>query len=239
MARKLVFIFLFSITSSWCFSSETGFVFSDNLRIRNSPSINGSVISSISRKKITIYDKQGTKRMRNGVWDYWYKISEAENHWVNAYYVATFPIFFRYDLTANGKAYKIIGIDDYGIVHYYITSGTRGVIEQRDTELFNRLIDSKYIRVSELVNEINRQLNINEDTEAYILEQYKEECDISSLVLFYGLNTYTDISSVFEILGDPPMGTGHSAIWLLYDLNKAYEIRFYLSGKVTYLLHSW
>jgi len=61
----------------------------------------------------------------------------------------------------------------------------------------------------------------------------------TQLVLFYGLNTYTDISSVFEILGDPPMGSEHSAIWMLSDLNKGYEIRFYLSGKVTYLLHSW
>lgn len=226
---KIVIIsFLFMMISVSCFAVESAFVFTENLRIRNSPSSNGAVVGSISMKKVEIYDKQGTQKMINGVWDYWYKISEQNNQWINAYYVATFPILFR-----HGKDYKIENIDDDNMIDYYVfdfVNGEQVLTRKKDTALFDKLIDNPYMRLSELVKDINKQLHIEENTE------YSYH-NISALNLFYEIQKGMNIDYLQTITGNFQTGGHVTGIYEIFDFKKTYEIYVYINMDVGTIHH--
>jgi hypothetical protein len=151
LMKYYFFLILISLNTSFLFCQEKGIIFTENLRIRNNPSLNADIINTRSCCAVTIYDKSGTKEFKNGIFDYWYKISENENQWVNAFYVAIFPIFFNFDVTVNGKDYKILNMDNSGIMDYYILDKGNVSIMQKDNALYNNIKDNPYLRLSELL----------------------------------------------------------------------------------------
>jgi hypothetical protein len=230
------FIIIFFVFVVRVFSQEKGFIFTNNLRVRNRPAINAQVIGNCSDKVIVqvngknetiynnkliyVYDKKGSGRYINGVWDYWYKISEKENYWINGFYVAFFPIYFRYDISAAGYSYKIIDIDNnYHFTYYLIppVSSTRSHYskgEMTDVEMMEKITDSPILRLSELVKDINRRIN----GQGYH--------NIEHFDLLYDINNIKDEETIETILGKIHMGAPPEFGYNTYDINLVYEINF-------------
>jgi hypothetical protein len=76
----------------------------DILNVRDLPSMSGKIIQkSLFGDIFPLYDKKGTGMMENGVVDLWYKISETEEKWVNAFYVRQFPFYIASDSVKHLK----------------------------------------------------------------------------------------------------------------------------------------
>jgi hypothetical protein len=179
---------------------------------------------------ITIYEKQGTMKFTGDIWDCWYKISENKNYWINGYYVVTFPIYFKYDLTVNGHSYTIYEIDENNIMRYdefyTLFQGRQGICEEKtDTDLLPQLLDETYsarLRLSELVNALNKRLNINVDVSNRI-----DRLDIKNTELLYGLKySYTNgyLSKIFDIVGAAESGGGGSLFYTALDRKNYYNL---------------
>lgn len=107
--------------------------FSDYLVIRDKPSIeDGEIVTTInSLTPLVIYDAAGTAEYIDGVFDFWYKISENQDKWVNAYYVTPLPFFTR----SNGRVdtFSDIRVDitddadirEHGFTYYTLDHNTK------------------------------------------------------------------------------------------------------------------
>ena len=213
---------------------ENAFVYTNNLQIKDAPSMNGNVIGSISRQTITIYDRQGTRKFENGVWDYWYKISKKHNQWVNAFFVATYPIYFRYNLRFGGKNYKILNIYENGTVDYFVFTNWLSYTHRTDKEIFGELIDNPSFRISELIKDINRQIGFDIEME-YDPNEFSPifNKDISSLKLLYGINVNTDLQTLYEILGPLLYGGRLSKSYSIIDHGRYCTVTFHLNSERT------
>jgi hypothetical protein len=236
MNKICFFVIIFFIFIVRVFAQEKGIIFTNNLRIRNSPSINAQIIGNCSDKVIVqvngknetiynnkliyVYDKKGSGRYIKGVWDYWYKISETENYWINGFYVAFFPIYFHYDLSVAGYRYKIINIDNnYHFTYYLIPpiSDNRSHYskgEMSDFEMMGKITDSPILRLSELVKDINRRIN----GEGYH--------NIEHFDLLYDIKNIKDKETIKTIFGEIHMGHPGIFSYEINDLNLVYQINF-------------
>lgn len=105
--KKYFLVILILLNSAYIFSQKTGIVYSNNVRVRNQPTTNATIISTRQKNNlVTIYEVSGSGLMLNGVWDYWFKISEKDNLWINAYWVFTIPFTFVSTAIDEGGEYK-------------------------------------------------------------------------------------------------------------------------------------
>ena len=66
----------------------------DNVNIRNNPSLAGRVVrQSAFGDYFNIFEKKGSGKIENGVLDFWYKISDDNEEWINALYLREFPFY--------------------------------------------------------------------------------------------------------------------------------------------------
>jgi hypothetical protein len=89
-------------------------VFSDNVNVRNAPNLSGEIIKKLNNgENILIYDIKGSNEFNNGIWDRWYKISNIDELWINAYYITHFPIIFSQPLPGRNRLdwYSIDDLD--------------------------------------------------------------------------------------------------------------------------------
>jgi hypothetical protein len=176
---------------------------------------------------ISIYDKKGSMKMQDGILDYWYKISEDRDYWINAYYVAIFPILFRYDITYSGLYYVIYEINDniitYDVFHGY---GRESYWESRhDADLFEYLINEEYsqrLRLGELIKNMVEQIDNN----------IPYRVDITTIKLFYDINEILRLpysergKRIYTIIGDAESGGGYSLSYTAVDKNYVYDFDF-------------
>ncbi len=243
--KKYYAVLIYGLLSAFCFPAERGIIFTDNLRIRNAPSITGKVIGTCidevvveqngiaeilyKNKIINIYEKSGTKTMKDGVFDYWYKISDTMNCWINAYYVALFPIYFRYAPVSGEEDYKIISIDETGLAHYLILDeyNSKNTIEKYDytlyDELYKKMRDNSYLRLSEFIKDINEKLKIGELDLSSEPEKTKS-FRLYTLPLLYDVKIAPDLKSLKEIFGWTRFGGRFVQDFMIIDLDKTYSL---------------
>jgi hypothetical protein len=78
--------------------NEKAVVTTDNLNIRNLPSLDGTIIDNIYfGNVVTIYAIRDYKNTINGEYNCWYKLSNTEEIWANALYIKRFPFFINSD----------------------------------------------------------------------------------------------------------------------------------------------
>jgi hypothetical protein len=76
--------------------NEKAVVITDNLNIRNAPSLNGTIIDKYHFGKIvTIYAIKDYRNTINGEYNCWYKLSDTEEVWSNALFIKRFPFFIN------------------------------------------------------------------------------------------------------------------------------------------------
>jgi hypothetical protein len=240
--KKIMFASVFIFTVFYIFGYEKGFVFTNGLRIRDTPSTNGRVIGSCNEniyldingqriilyrnKVIHIYKAEGSMTMNNGTWDYWYKISEAGEYWINAYYVATFPILLSDSFTDN---YKIMDINENNMTTYFIYSENNIKREINFTfyeKLTKELLDDPRYRVSELIKNINSQITAETEYEFYPKPRYNDgkEYKVLDMKLLYGLNNVSKLGDIEQILGPQSMGRISIARFEINDFNFQYYL---------------
>lgn len=117
--KRTIMLLYFVFWSQVIFSQEKGLVDANKVNIRNSPSIeNSKVLYQLNAgDQITVYSITGDKSVSNSVLNFWYKISQDEEIWINAEYVYTFPCDFV-ELNAVGPGEYRYGrcvIQDYKI----------------------------------------------------------------------------------------------------------------------------
>lgn len=111
MKNKILILILLSLSFSTL--SAEGLVFFDRVRVRSLPSLQGEHITYKNTGEIVeIYDAEGSASFENGVWDYWYKISETEDKWINAYYVALTPFYI--DVAGENRCVLDLRLDNDG-----------------------------------------------------------------------------------------------------------------------------
>jgi hypothetical protein len=249
MNKNSFFLLFCFLLSSLCFSVERGIIFTENLRIRDTPSTNGNIVGNCLNEVVVqqntakevvfevlyenmivnIYEKSGTQTMQNGTFDYWYKISDTKNYWINAYYVALFPIYFRSAYVQGEKDYKIMNIDETGLAHYfifdeYIFSNT---IEKRDytlyDELYPKMLDNSYLRLSEFIKDVNQKLNIN-DQYVFPKKESTKSFSLYPLPLWYGVKTVPNLESLKNILGWTRTGSHSVQDFEIIDVDKTYSL---------------
>lgn len=238
---QFIFIFLFSYITVM-YAQDKGLVFVNNLRIRTLPSMQGETKGSISYKNnqitglVTVYDKQGSRTiLPNGVWDYWYKISKDKDEWVNAYYVALFPIYFRYNLTASGSDYIINNITTDGVCDYIKINGRESTHKIEYSEvLLHNLYNNPCIRLGEMAKDINAQLS-----DIYTFSDLHDamQLDISNVNLPYGLRNGLQFEDIVNIIGGPVMGSEVAGFFDVHYPDKTFELKIYFNtytGAVDY-----
>jgi hypothetical protein len=242
--RKYCFVLICTLLSSLCFSVERGLIFTENLRIRDLPSTNGKVVGTCIRdvvieqngtrnvlyenKIINIYEKSGSQTMQNGFFDYWYKISETENYWINAYYVAFFPIYFRPVPGYDTKNYKIMNIDENGLAHYFIIDvyNPQNTIEKSDytlyDELYEEMQDNGNLRLSECIKDVNEKLALHEQNLS-VGRQSPNTFRLDTVPLWYNVKTAGNLAALKEILGG--CNINRSAVYFTaVDLDYEYSL---------------
>jgi hypothetical protein len=78
------------------FGFSDSITITDELNVRSSPSIDGTIIQTKRFGDILhLYDQQGSGNflLEEGILDLWYKISPDREEWVNALYVKIFPFY--------------------------------------------------------------------------------------------------------------------------------------------------
>lgn len=117
-------------------------VFSDNLNVRDAPSIDGNKVEALpTMTPVAVYGVSGSGELKGGTLDLWLKIADSER-WVNAYYVAMLPFFTRETGRVNTFAELAYDVTDAADVHepgfqlYWVDRQTGALIvenEYRDT----------------------------------------------------------------------------------------------------------
>jgi hypothetical protein len=121
-----------------------GITFSDNLRVRSSPGLDGKTLRILpSLTPVTVYAVSGSADMKNGAYDLWLKISEnsedsGDGEWINAWYTALFPFFtrntgrvdhpceLRHDITDSP------GLRETGFAFYGLDPASKTLIDLRE-----------------------------------------------------------------------------------------------------------
>ncbi len=257
MLKLIYLLLIFNITGILC-AQEKGFVFTNNLRVRNEPSFNGKIVGKCSdniviesngkkeiiykNRVIYVYDKQGSGEYRGREWDYWYKISETENYWINGFYVAFFPMYFRYELYAWGHEYKIMDIDNDSHVSYYVLKSKQKDLNGQfmeailpDNEIINKLIDCPYLRLSEFIKDINVKLNIYDNQEFDKVEFNRIFYqNIQNHSLLYGIDKIDDIYSICHILGNAHSGDPIGFFFdIVVDPDWSFDLIFLKASRTT------
>jgi hypothetical protein len=108
---------------------------------------------------------------------------------------------------------------------YYILDKGNVSIMQKDNALYNNIKDNPYLRLSELIKDINEQLNINEKT---ITDSPEMIYDITNFSLLYDLNNKNRLEEIFAIIGRKRIGNNVRAIYKVYDIDKIYTLTFFV-----------
>jgi hypothetical protein len=153
--------------------NEKAVVITDNLNIRNAPSLNGTIIDKYHFGKIVIiYAIRDYKNTINGEYNCWYKLSNAEEVWANALFIKRFPFFINSvekDYQDSSITIEINNIEQIGSKYYFsiylLPDSENSIqIEINKTILVNDLhfniIDNNYDNVYKLTYENMRKLKI-------------------------------------------------------------------------------
>jgi hypothetical protein len=152
--------------------NEKAVVITNNLNIRNSPFLNGTIIDKFYFGKIvTIYAIRDYQNIINGEYNCWYKLSNTEEVWANALYIKKFPFFINSDenfyssnLLYNSNFKHIIKINNItennGIKYFNIIHGYNG--DELEIEMDIKfsidayhftILDNYYDNLYKIVNE--------------------------------------------------------------------------------------
>jgi hypothetical protein len=87
-------VLVFSLSSFPLFGLDKGMVITDVLNIRNGPGMKHDIVGkAVYGDTFYIYDTSGTDIFVDGNLDYWYKISDNVEKWVNGNYFYTLPFY--------------------------------------------------------------------------------------------------------------------------------------------------
>ncbi|MBR4791905.1 MAG: hypothetical protein IK024_13535 [Treponema sp.] len=141
--KKVFLLLSFILCSQFVFSQQKALVGDAKAEVRNLPDASGSKVlyQLKAGDEIKVYSASGDKSFSNGVANYWYKISNEKDEWINAESVYTFPTDFvslvfdgpgdeRFDRIVfkdfkkeNGELYFLV---DY-VDNYYRSGGHKNV----------------------------------------------------------------------------------------------------------------
>ena len=190
-----------------------GVSYSDNLRVRNQPSLEGKVVKVLPcHTKVTIYDSEGSNRWINDTWDFWYKISDSKDEWVNAYYIGLFPFVVK-SPTYYGYQQILVTDMDSDFNYVYLNKDEENL---NNKEICSFVKDSILIRSSNLAKyRINQNGKLSEERKP----EYK---------YLYGVEAGMEWETLREIFEPNDGGAGVSAFGFEYQ-GKFYNIFMYLT----------
>jgi len=95
MKKSLFYFFIMILISSSLFAKQ-GICLDDNVRIRSKPTVtDSSIVGKLNKNEVfEIYGYEGSGKYSDGYLDFWACISFDKSKWVNAYWIATFPISY-------------------------------------------------------------------------------------------------------------------------------------------------
>jgi hypothetical protein len=196
--------------------NEKAVVITDNLNIRNSPSLDGTIIDKYYFGKIvTIRAIRDYKNSINGEYNCWYKLSDTEEVWANALFIKRFPFFINsiekdnsagiYGILSTSITIEIndiIEIDrKYYFSIYFLPDRTNKLqIEMDKTILVNNLhfniIDNNYDNLYKSTYENMNEL-INELHPIIIQEEYLIQSTVGRSGIYYMPGYKADYTTAF------------------------------------------
>ncbi len=211
--KKNIICFVLFVFAQLGFSQKfEGVSYSNNLRVRNQPSLEGKVVKVLPcHTKVTVYDSEGSNMWKNGIWDFWYKISDSKDEWVNAYYIGLFPF-----VVSKPDFYVLVtGMDsDNNYEYFEYRNEDKGKF--KDKEIYSFVEDSILIRSSNLAKyRINQNGKLSEERNP----GYK---------YLYGVDVGMEWETLREIFEPNDGGAGVSAFDFGYQ-GKHYGVIIYLT----------
>lgn len=128
MKKSIIIIFVFLLISQLSFSQQKALAGDNRINVRNSPSTkNSKVLYQLNAgDEITVFSSIGDKSFSDGVLNYWYKISQDNEEWINAEFVYIFPCDFVHIIWEykDVDRFDRVVLRDYkkenGILYFYI-----------------------------------------------------------------------------------------------------------------------
>ena len=224
MKRFIILIILLLLLVHSGFSQDRGIVSTNTLRIRSAPSINSQIVGTTHFCDIIhIYDISGTNQIVGNIFDLWYKISETEEKWVNAFYINKFPFYLNSATTRSTHGY----MSSIYIIDYYVRDNNQYILcdENRyrngQYELFFRnamLIEEDY-HFSLMNNFSNRiyQLfySLLEKTSGDLIRTI--DIRNGDIILEYGIGYGTPKEDLIFIFGEPYDTLNNKLTYAVYE----------------------
>ncbi|MCQ2981721.1 MAG: hypothetical protein MJ178_03110 [Treponemataceae bacterium] len=114
--KKTIIFAIFLLMLSSAFAQTKGIVTGNNVRIRNTPGVQGAVVAMANQNQvIDILEYAGTGTMNDGVWDFWARIGDQE--WINASWIFETPFYFIHEEEIDEDLIEVSEIHDDGTFH--------------------------------------------------------------------------------------------------------------------------
>ncbi|MCR5614249.1 SH3 domain-containing protein [Treponema sp.] len=193
--------------------SKKGIVIEDYVNIRNAPDINAKKIGQVNRGfPIKIYSFSGSGNFKNGVYDYWAKISSDEEVYINAFYVTTLPFAFhmyKFVYEDGSEYYKdCLCIDGSGDRSYFVVNDEPKLYDLMTVEnarlnfLINDLLEKAENREPDIKVQMTTDVGFTDEcTDTYIPHIAFVSVKSQSVKLPYGIKIGTNIKEIQKILG--------------------------------------
>jgi len=215
--KKIFFVVILLVYVIYSSFSDDNFkeyiVLSNNVKIRDNPSINSNIIREVSFPEVfTIYEITGTGIYNNGILDKWARISNNKSEWINYFFISSFPFVI------SGNDGFFYGSKDYNtiIIHSIFPRNNTGNLYfsvHRNSDSFNDIIKRYHVIVSPTIEGIKvidnawtRLFNFCDNFFEYVknidgrLLGWKIIIE-DNILLDYGIHIGMNINDIINILG--------------------------------------
>jgi hypothetical protein len=234
-----------------CYSDEKTdkwIVVSNNVNVRDNPSVNSKVIKQISfPETINVYEIKGSGLIKNGILDKWAKIAPDNPEWINYYYITTFPFVVSADTEYN---YDSEGESTYIIEGYYIRDGQTILRVKRNMNpYYHKDIEFEVaaaivVRDAIIIdNPRTRLYNFCEGFSSYVEKIKPTKVRLKTIIdtdvlLDYGIQIGIDIGQVTKTFGNAYQQEGNIYHYEAFYVGAGYHLYFYTEGNtVTKIIH--
>lgn len=256
MKKAILKIVLLTINVIFAFSLESQYIiFSDNVNIRNAPSINSSVIRIMSYPDpITVYELKGSGEYRKGILDKWARISMNESEWINYFYIVKVPFVVRFNSNPqydSQDSMVIKAIIKQDSTYFFECEWLLNPYYHKDinfkipaNESFN--IDYGYslpIKDNACARLYNLCENFSDNLKKYPTDLYNKKYTETlitnpNILLDYGIKIGVDKDQIITTLGDPTEQTNDSILYEAFYIGYGFRIKFsFEKNKVTSIWH--
>lgn len=244
MKKGILAIVFLTLNVVFVFSLEEQYiVFSDNVNIRNAPSINSSVIRIMSYPDpITVYELKGSGEYINGILDKWARINMNSSEWINYFYIAKIPFVVRFNGNPqydSKDSIVIKAIYKEDSTYFFESEWLLNPYYHKDINFkmpANASLDiylgySLPIKDNACARLYNLCENFNDNLKKYPADLYNKKYTETlitnpNILLDYGIKIGVDKDQIITTLGVPTEQTSDFILYEAFYIGYGYRIKF-------------